>query len=404
MKQSGSHGFMPLLVVLFSLILVTATFGFGYLVGHKNLVFSEGYKPAIISKELGKPKDIDFNLFWNVWDRVSNKFAGTIDSQKMLYGAINGALSSLDDPYTLFMPPTEAKQFNEDLQGQFDGIGAEIEKRDNLITVVAPLKDSPAEKAGLKAKDVIVKIDDDSTENLGLQEAISKIRGKKGTVVRLGIVRDAGEVQEFKVTRDTITVKSVTWEVKNDKTGYIKISEFGEDTTDLLNKAIDELTAKKVSSLVVDLRNNPGGYLDAAVDMTSLFLKDRGVIVKQKDKDGTVTELKATDAARMTDIPMVILINGGSASASEIFSGALQDYGRAKLIGETSYGKGSVQELESLPGGGAVRITIAKWLTPKDRQINKVGIKPDIEVVLSEDDAKANRDPQLDRALQEVSK
>ncbi len=400
-----TQDYKPLIVGLISLLLVSGAYFMGYTVGHKNLVFEKGYRPTIANSELHKPKNIDFSLFWDVWKKVNDKYAGQVDNQKMVYGAINGALQSLDDPYTLFLPPDEAKRFNEDLSGSFDGIGAEIESRSGFITVVAPLEGTPAAKAGLKAKDIITKIDGQETANMSLNEAIGKIRGPKDSTVTLVVAREgAKEPITIVIKRGTITVSSVKWQIKEGNIGYIKISQFGRDTTSLVNEAVDEMVAKKPKALIVDVRNNPGGFLDSAVDVTSLFIKDRGAVVKEKNKEGAVTELKATSPAKLTDIPMVVLVNGGSASASEIFSGALQDYGRAKLIGEKTFGKGSVQELNDTSGGGAVRITVAKWLTPKDRQINKLGINPDIEVKLTDDDTKNSKDPQYDRAVQELTK
>lgn len=400
MKHSS---YSPVIYVLVALLVAASTYFLGYTVGHQNLVFEKGYQPAIANKELGKPRDVDFSLFWDVWGKVRDKYAGTVNSQEMVYDAINGALASLDDPYTLFLPPDEAKRFDEDLKGSFDGIGAELEKRNGNLTVVAPLENSPAAKAGVKAKDIIVKIEDTETADLSIDEAVNKIRGPKGTTIKLTIIRE-GALQpiEVAIARDTIVVKSVKWEVKDGNIGYIKLNQFGEDTTELVGKALNELAGKNIKGLIVDVRNNPGGFLDASVDITSLFLKDRGAIVKEENKAGDITELRATLAAKQTDVPMVVLVNGGSASASEIFAGALQDYGRAKLIGEKTFGKGSVQELEKVDGGGAVRITVAKWLTPKNRQINKLGISPDMEVTISEEDVKAERDPQLDRALAEL--
>lgn len=402
MKTSG---YKPLATGLLAIFVLTGTYFLGYTVGHNNLEFEKGLKPTVVNKELKKPREVDFSLYWEVWDRVKRQYAGEIDAQKMVYGAIHGALASLEDPYTLFLEPQEAKRFDEDLKGSFDGIGAEIEKRDNNITIVAPLDDSPAEKAGLKGKDIIVKIDDQETKDLSLQEAIDKIRGNKGTTVKLTVFREGqADFLQIPVTRDTIQVKSVKWEIKEGNIGYIKLGLFGEDTLELMNQAIDEMLLKQPKGVIVDVRNDPGGLLDGAVDITSLFLKDRGVVVKERDRDGRVTELKTTLNARLTDVPLVVLVNGGSASASEIFAGALQDYGRAKLIGEKTFGKGSVQLLDKLRSGEAVRITVAKWLTPKDRQIDKQGIAPDIEIKLTEDDVKNNRDPQLERAMQELNK
>lgn len=395
----------PLIVSLICLVIIGGTYFLGYTVGHQNIVFEQGYKPTIVSTELRKPREVDFSLFWDTWEMVNQKFAGKVDNQKMVFDAINGALSSLDDPFTMFLPPEEAKRFNDDLAGNFEGIGAQIENKDGLLTVVAPLDSSPAALAGVKAKDIIFKIDDLETKDLSVDEAVSKIRGKKGTIVTLSIYREeVKDPLEIKVSRDKIIIKSVKSELKADNIAYIKMNMFGSDTKDLMISAIEELLAKKPKGLVLDLRNNPGGFLDSAVDVTSLFTNERGAIVKEEDKNGQLVELKATLPAKLVDLPMVILVNGGSASASEILAGALQDFGRAKLVGEKTFGKGSVQEIEELKGGAAVRITVAKWLTPKGRQINKVGIAPDIEVALTDEDVKNDKDPQYERAVQELNK
>lgn len=397
------RGYKPLIITLISLALLAGSYFFGYTVGHENLKFDKSYRPAIVNKDLGKPNDIDFALFWEVWQKVKDHYAGEINNQEMVYDAINGALRSLDDPYTLFLPPDEAKRFNDDLKGSFEGVGAEIEKRSGAITVIAPLEGSPAEKAGLKPKDIILKIDGAETTDMSLDEAVGKIRGKSGTVVKLVIIREgAGEPLEVSITRGTIVVKSVKWEMKEGNIGYIKLNQFGEDTRSLMDAALNEMSSKKPKGVVLDVRNNPGGFLDTAIDITSLFLAERGAIVKEKDKSGQLKELKATSKAKFTETPMVVIMNGGSASASEILAGALADYGRAKTVGEKTFGKGSVQELSDVAGGSAVRITVAQWLTPKGRQINKEGLRPDIEVKLTEEDEKNKRDPQLERAMAEL--
>lgn len=393
-----------IIVALVSLLLVAGAYFFGYTVGHQNLVFENGYRPKIANTELRKPREIDFSLFWDVWAEVTDKFAGQVDNQKMIGDAINGALSSLDDPYTHYLSPDEAKRLNDDLNGNFDGIGAKIELRDNLITVFAPLEGSPAEKVGLRGKDVIVKIDGVETKGMSLDEAIDKIRGQKGTSVKLTIVREGEpEPLDFDVVRDTIVIKSVKWEMKDGQIAYLNINQFGADTIELLEKQLSEIIAAQPKGIIVDVRNNPGGFLDVAVDASSLFIKDRGAIVKEEDKGGRLTEKPATLKPQLVDQPLIVLVNAGSASASEIFAGAVQDYGRGRLIGETTFGKGSVQVLESVRGGGAVRITVAKWLTPKGRHINKQGIDPDIKVELTAEDIKAEKDPQLEKALAELT-
>ena len=371
----------------------------GYLVGHKNLVLEKGYIPKITNTELGAPSDVDFSIFWDAWNVVSKKYVGEVDQQKMVYGAISGMVSSLKDPYSLFLDPTEAKRFSEDLKGSFDGIGAELEARDGNLIVVAPLEKSPAEKAGIMAQDIITKIDGKEVSEMTFQDAINKIRGKKGTEITLTVVRQGwSEAKDFKITRDTIKIESVTWEDKDGFT-YIKIRQFGDDTTKLMKQAAEFANKNGSKGIILDLRNNPGGYLDSAVDIASLFLDDKTIVI-EKGKDGSEKKINTTLTPKLKDKKVVVLVNGGSASASEILAGAIQDYSRGTLIGEKTFGKGSVQNLEDLKDGSVVRITIAKWLTPNGRAIDKEGIKPDIEVKLTEEDKKAGQDPQLEKALE----
>ncbi|MCL5795804.1 MAG: S41 family peptidase [Patescibacteria group bacterium] len=398
--NKGLKKFIKFLVIV---VIIGLIYTGGYLVGHKNVELEKGYIPKITNLNLGAPKDIDFSLFWDAWNTVKDRYVSSSDTQKMTYGAISGMVSSLGDPYSLFLTPEEAKNFSEDLKGTFDGIGAELEAKNGQLTIVAPLDKSPAMEAGLRAQDVISKIDNQSVSEMTFQEAINKIRGSKGTEVTLSVIRQGwDEAKEFKIKRDTIKVDSVKWEQKGNIT-YIKIRQFGDDTTGLLQKAADFAIKNNSQAVIIDLRNNPGGYVTSAQDLASLFL-DNKVVVKEKQKDNSVQELKTTLIPRLKDKKLTVLINGGSASASEIFAGAIQDYQRGILVGEKSFGKGSVQSLVSLKDGSEVRITIAKWLTPNNRAIDKEGIKPDIEVKLTEDDQNNNRDPQLDRAIEEANK
>lgn len=395
--------FKTFLKFLAIIIILSLIYLGGYAVGHRNIEFEKGYIPKIVNTELSKPNEVDFSLFWDAWNIVKSKYIGEINIQKMVYGAISGMIESLKDPYSLFLDPSEAKKFSEDLQGSFDGIGAELEAKDGALVVVAPLEGSPAEEAGLRPKDIIVKINDENISDMTFQEAISKIRGKKGTEVTLTIHRQGWqEPKEFKVVRETIIVESVKYEQKEDFT-YIRIRQFGDDTTGLMKKAVDFILKNNSKGVIIDLRNNPGGYLDSAIDITSLFIDDK-IVVIEEEKDGKKEELKTTLTASLKDKKIAILVNGGSASASEIMAGAIQDHSRGLIIGEKTFGKGSVQNLEELKDGSEVRITVAKWLTPKGRVIDKEGIEPDIEVKLTEEDKAAGRDPQLERALEELKK
>lgn len=382
------------------IILISGFYYLGYAVGHKNLVFEKNYQPKVLGISTDKPQDVDFSLFWNAWDLLKANFFGKLDTQKLVYGAISGMVGSTGDNYTLFMSPDEAKKFTEDLNGSFTGIGAEMAESNGHLVIVAPLEGSPAQKAGLRTQDIVLRIDDQDISGMTLAEAINKIRGQKDTIVMLSIYRvPTKENLDIKITRDIITVNSVKWEEKQGNL-YIKISQFGDDTVKLMQQAAQVAIDKNYPGIIIDLRNNPGGYLEGAVDVGSLFLENGKTIVQEQNKDNSIKQFKTTLSPILKDKKLVVLIDGGSASASEILSGAMQDYGRAKLVGEKSFGKGSVQNLEDMKDGSKLKITIAKWLTPNGRQIDKIGISPDIEIKMSEDDFKNNRDPQLDKALE----
>ena len=390
------------LAKVFGILIITLVFYFlGFLVGHKNLVFEKNFRPTIVNMDLGKPQDVDFSLFWDAWKLVTEKYVGAYSPPKMVYGAIKGMIEALDDPYSAFMEPGANKMLLEDLSGEIQGIGAEISEKDGRIVVVAPLDDSPAKKAGLKAQDEILAINNQSTEGMSLDEAIFKIRGKSGTEVRLLINRsEFSQPQEFKIIRATIVIKSLKLEIKGD-IGYIKISQFADDTSELLKQAAEEIIDKSPRAIILDLRDNPGGYLDASVDVASIFM-ERGVVVKEEYRDGRIEELRTTLEGKLSKYPIFVLVNEGSASASEIVAGALRDSRKALILGKKTFGKGSVQELENLKDQSALRLTVARWLTPNGSTIDKEGIKPDIEVDLSSADQVEGRDPQLDRALEEA--
>jgi carboxyl-terminal processing protease len=383
------------------IVIVFGAYLFGYTAGHADLEFKKGFIPQIKNIELGKPQDIDFSLFWDVWNKIEEKYAGKIDKWKMFYGAISGMVEGLSDPYTSFLDPEQSKKFLEEIEGEFEGVGIELANKNNKLTVVSPLEDSPAQAAGIRAGDVIDKINGKETASMSLDEAVEAIRGQRGTEVVLTISRD-GKSLEFKLKRTLIKIKSVKFEMKGD-IAYLKVSQFIGETKSSAQRAASLILTKKPKGIVLDLRNNPGGYLDAAVDLASLFIKE-GVIVYEQEKSGDRQEMQATGGAKLFDLPLVVLINGGSASGSEIVAGAIQDYKKGLLIGEKTFGKGTVQSFEELKGGSTLRITVAKWLTPNGRAINEQGLIPDIEIKMSEEDINAGRDPQLERAIQELSK
>lgn len=349
---------------------------------------------------------IDFALFWRVWETVQKKYVEQpVDDVSLFHGALTGLVDSLNDPYSVYMPPQQAEAFSNDLKGEFGGIGAEIGIKEDRLVVVAPLADSPAERAGLRARDFILEIGATSTVGMTVEEAVSLIRGPKGTEVVLSVLRpDNGEEpMHFTIARDTIVVKSVRAETKQTPLGssvaYIEVRQFNEETVPLFDKAIREQLLKKPRGIILDLRSNPGGYLDAAIDVAGSWLGSDIAVIERKT-GGLEESFRSNRTARLFGIPTVVLVNGGSASGSEIVAGALQDLGHATLVGEKTFGKGSVQDYEELPDGGALKLTIAEWLTPNKRAINKVGIAPDIEVPFTKEDYNADRDPQLQKALE----
>lgn len=346
---------------------------------------------------------IDFSLFWKVWNLLKEKYVEreSLDAKALFYGAIDGMLAASGDPYTTFFDPEENKEFKEELGQQFDGIGAEMQMKDGILTVVAPLENSPAQRAGILAGDKVLKINGESTENLGLSEAVDKIRGPRGTEVTLSVFHsDDDELREITVRRDVIVVKSVLLEVR-DGIAILKVTRFGEETTDEFGRLATEARQQGARGIILDVRNNPGGFLEGAVDLAGYFLPSGSVVVIEEDANKKRRELKTRGGNSLGDLPVVVLMNQGSASASEILAAALRENRNdVVIIGETSFGKGSVQELIPTSSTTSVKITVARWLTPLGNQINKVGIKADEEVKLTREDFEADRDPQFDRALE----
>ncbi len=365
--------------------------------------------PNYPSNSYHNPKDVDLSLFWQVWDMLERLYIDQkkIDYTQMTYGAIRGVVESLKDPYTIYMDPKETEDFKNNLSGDLEGIGAELSVKNDHLVIVSPLKNSPAEAAGLKPGDIIYKIGEELTTNMSLSEAVGKIRGEKGSSVSLSILRgNQNEPLEFTIKRQEIKVPSVSWEMKGNDIAYISINQFGDDTTQEFSKAINEILLKKAKGVILDLRFNGGGYLDGAVDIVSEFVESGIVtsISKRENKDELAhEEQKVHGHARLAKLPLLVLVNEGSASASEIVAGAIQDYGRGKLLGQKTFGKGSVQELQPLSDGSSIRITIAKWYTPKNRSVENGGLTPDIEIMPEEDDGQNEKDTQLDKAIELLS-
>lgn len=384
-------------------VLLAAAFGFGLKQGAKGYVFSG--RDFKITNQNNAPGTVDYNLLWQALEVLNTKFIDKpVDQKKILYGAIAGAVSAAGDPYTSFFDPQQYKDFKTELGGTFDGIGAEVGLKDGSIVIIAPLDESPAVKAGVQAGDILLKINNEPVEGLTLEQAVTRIRGPKGTSVVLTIFRQKTSQQlEFKIVRQTIDVKSVKYEIKNvngKNISYISIQRFGDDTSTRFKEAVSQARSNNVSGIVLDLRNDPGGYLDTSVEIASYWVEPGKTVVSEERSDGTTFNYSARGNNSLSAIPTVVLINAGSASASEILAGALRDYGFAQLVGVKSFGKGSVQELVDLPENTAIKVTIAKWLTPKGTNINKNGLEPDIKVERTQEQFDAGQDPQLDKALE----
>lgn len=410
----------------------------GYYVGISKISLDwKNYNPKISVTSKEPPaslQTVDFSLFWSVWQKLENSYYDkrALNPQKLLDGAISGMVSGLEDPYTVYLPPTQNINFKEGLAGKFEGIGAELGMRGKQIIVVSPLDGSPAKKAGIKASDAILKVNGQSTLGWTLSQAVEKIRGPKGTQVILVVLHKGKDVPStIKIVRDTVTVKSVDGWVKSvkdiesikdtkslpageagikgkedEKVAYIRLSQFGDNTNrdwlTLINKLnIQIKNDQSVKGVILDLRNNPGGYLTEATFIASEFL-DKGVVVIQDKGNGDRTFFSVSRKGLLTNTALVVLINRGSASASEIVAGALRDQKRAILIGETSFGKGTIQQAEDLGGGAGLHVTIAKWLTPNETWVHAKGLKPDIAV--ENDQKDQEHDVILEKAVEELVK
>jgi carboxyl-terminal processing protease len=343
-----------------------------------------------------------FRPFWQAWDLIHGRYVDQpVDDTALLRGSIRGMLEALGDQHTAYMDPEQYRQANIGLTGEYEGIGAWVDKDGKYLTIVAPMPGSPAEKAGVKAGDVVIGVDGEDMTGIDPSLVIQRVLGPKGSSVLLTVTRKGTpDPIDLRVVRDSINIPSVKGKMLDDGFGYVRLLTFGDETTRDLHAELKGLMAQHPRGLILDLRGNGGGYLTTAVDVASEFLA-QGVVLTERFGDGRVETYRARAGGLATEIPMVVLVDAGSASASEIVAGALQDLGRASLVGETTYGKGSVQDWITLvDNGGAVRVTIARWYTPNDRQINEAGLKPDVEVPISEEDILAGRDPQLDRAVE----
>lgn len=379
-------------------LLTVGIFAIGVLVGNGQIAFGPdaAYRKSV-QKNL--PADLNYASVEEVYDGLRSSYDGQLDVNKLLDGLKQGLAQASGDPYTEYFNPADAKKLQEQLTGSFTGIGAELSKdKDNNLIIVAPIAGFPAEKAGLRPKDIIVEINNTTTANLTISEAVSRIRGPKGTKVTLKVVRDKSQSLSFTITRVDIKIASVKYKILDGNIGYLQIVEFSDDTAKLAREAAASFKQAGVKGVILDVRGDPGGYLNAAVDVSSLWLDNGKTILSERRNGVIIRTYESQGMPLLAGMPTVVLIDNGSASASEITAGALRDNNAAKLMGVTSFGKGSVQEIQKLPGGAELKVTIARWYTPGGKNIDKQGIKPDQEVKRSDDDIKAGRDPQLDAA------
>jgi carboxyl-terminal processing protease len=392
----GGESLKPFARRLSLVLMGVLLFGAGLVIGRGDISaqFSASQQ---INPDL--PTNLDYSSVERVYDSLRQNYSGAVTNQELLDGLKHGLANATNDPYTSYFTPEEAKVFSNEIENTFGGIGAKLgnDAQGNLL-VESPLTGSPAEKAGLRAKDIIVKINNNDTQGYSLAKAVSQIRGKAGTKVTLVVVRDHARQLTFTVTRENIKIPSVTHKILKNNIGYIQITSFSNDTADLTAKAIAQLKADHAKAIVLDLRNNPGGHLDQAVKVASHWLPEGKTILSEKRGDIVVDESQSTGTHDAVKIPTVILINAGSASASEIVAGALHDNAAAYLIGEKSFGKGVVQQIIDFKDGGQLKVTIASWYRPNGQNINKKGIAPDKAVTISDSDASKGSDPQLDAA------
>jgi len=405
------------------LILLTGSFAGGFITRHALAQtgifpgFSDSPHPQVVlpptsiapsnDQNASTPDDVQqlFVPFWEAWNIVHERYVDQpVDDTLLMQGAIRGMMDAVGDDYTYYMSPQIYETETSSISGEYQGIGAYVDTKGDFLTIVTPLEGSPAEAAGLRPEDMIIAIDGEDMTGYTPEEARQRVLGPAGTTVVLTIQRNGvSEPLEFTIVRAKITVPSVTGEMLDNGIAYIDLNTFGDNTTNELRAKLDELLAENPKGIILDLRFNPGGYLHTSIEVMSEFISE-GVVVIEQYGDGSRDTFNALGNGKATDLPMVVLINEGSASAAEIVAGTLQDYGRAKLVGMQSFGKGSVQIFSPLSNNqGAARVTVAKWLTPKERTIQGIGLEPDVYVEFTQADFDAGRDPQLDTAIQTLS-
>ncbi len=390
--------------IIISLVAICGVLGLGIYIGYTHRPEIDKVT-SLINKTPQVDTTADFSTFWKVWNTLSEKsiYAKNVGDQDRVWGAISGLATSLGDPYTVFFPPKENKSFSEEISGSFEGIGAEIGMKEQILTIISPLKDTPAFKSGIKAGDKIIKINDVSTNDMTVDKALELIRGPEGTTVKLVILRPGeNKTREFVIPREKIQIPTIDTELRADGIFVIKFYSFSENSDSLFRDALIKFIDSKSNKLILDLRGNPGGYLDSAVNIGSWFIDEGKVILSEDSQNGSTPKVYRSHGPRLFNdkLSFVVLVDGGSASASEILAGALHDYGIATLVGEKTFGKGSVQELIKITDDTSLKVTVANWFTPKGVSISLEGIKPDVEVPLIQKDYDAKKDPQMDKAVE----
>lgn len=399
MSSIKKFGFL-LLIALIAIVSYQA----GVFVEHEKNLQAPPFQ--IVNEEEGAVTGIDFSIFWEAWHQLEGHFLeqDKIKAQEMVYGAIRGLVKSLDDPYTVFFNPKETESFAEEMSGEYQGVGMVVGMKDNQLTVISPFKATPADRAGLKPGDRILEVDETPTRDMAIEEAVALIKGQEGTKVKLLIARESWqETKTIELERAVITIPTLEWELrKQGAVAVIKIYRFNEILPGKFQKAAIDILSTQAEAVVLDLRNNPGGYLEVAQDIAGWFLEKGEVVVVQKGTDKEEV-YKSKGPSNFAQYPVVVLINKGSASGSEILAGALRDNRGVKLVGETTFGKGSVQEQLPLSGGASLKITVAKWFTPAGEQISDKGLTPDVEIELTEE-AENGEDAQLEKAIEVLNK
>lgn len=386
-------------------IIILASFGAGWFLNGSFV--QDRIPPELSGTGRDKPEEVDFGVFWEAWRELEKSYVkrGELDTQKMIYGAVSGLVESLDDPYSVFLPPQDKKRFLEDVSGSFEGVGIEIGFRKGILTVISPLEGTPARQVGIRPGDKILKVDGELTVDYTLDEAVDKIRGPKGSDVVLTILRNGDEkTRDFIITRGTIDVPVLELRFiggGEDKIAHLKLFQFSENAARKFGASAEEILLSDAKGIILDLRNNPGGYLEVSRDIAGWFFETGDLVAIEDFGDPeNREEYRSPGPAKLKNYPLAVLVNGGSASASEILAGALRDNANVKLVGEKTFGKGTVQELKNISGGSSIKLTVARWLTPNGFSIHEAGLSPDVPVEIDESEQDSVQDPQLEKAVE----